>query len=160
MLVSKMQTGCKCKRVAFLKEVNMAGKNYSTVSHTKIMDYFTNNQDKMVTVAELDRYLRQDGIEVNSSTIYRYLNKLSKDGTIMKYVANKGEMSSFQYVGNEIHNCKEHLHLRCVKCDGIIHLECGFMDEISSHIMRHHGFSLICESSVLFGICEECRKAQ
>ena len=75
----------------------------------------------------------------------------------MKYVANKGEMSSFQYIGDK-HACKEHLHLRCVLCEKIIHLECDFMCEISEHIMDHHGFSLICESSVLYGICKECAK--
>lgn len=138
----------------------MAGKNYSTVSHKKIMEYFENNQDKMVKVTDIDDYLKKEGIEVNSSTIYRYLNKLSSTGTIMKYVASKGEMSSFQYIGNEEHNCKEHLHLRCVKCEKIIHLECGFMSEIEEHIMEHHGFSLICESSVLYGVCKECKKAQ
>ena len=100
-----------------------------------------------------------EGIEVNSSTIYRFLNKLSTSGEVMKYVARKGEMSSFQYIGGGVeHNCKEHLHLHCVKCGRIIHLDCGFMNEIKGHIMEHHGFELQCESSVLYGVCSECRK--
>ena len=140
-----------------MKGKNMPAKNYKTTSHKKIMEYFADNQDKMVKVADIDGYLKKEGVEVNSSTIYRYLNKLSQDGTIIKYVASKGEMSSFQYIGNDGHNCKEHLHLRCIKCEKIIHLECDFMDEISEHIMDHHGFSLICESSVLYGVCKKCK---
>ena len=134
-------------------------KEYSTISHTKIMKYLADNNDKLVTVADIDRYLVSEGIEVNSSTIYRFLNKLSTSGEVMKYVARKGEMSSFQYIGGGVkHNCKEHLHLYCVKCGRIIHLDCGFMNEIKGHIMEHHGFELQCESSVLYGVCSECRK--
>lgn len=135
-------------------------KEYSTVSHTKIMKYLADNKDKLVTVADIDEYLVKEGIEVNSSTIYRFLNKLSNSGELMKYVARKGEMSSFQYIGgkDDEHNCKEHLHLHCVKCGKIIHLDCDFMKEIKGHIMQHHGFALQCEASVLYGICAECQK--
>lgn len=132
-------------------------KSYSTVSHTKIMKYLCDNHDKLITVSDIENFLKSENIEVNVSTIYRFLNKLSDSGEVMKYVAKKGEMSSFQYVGNTRHNCREHIHLHCVKCGRIIHLECGFMDEISSHIMNHHGFRLQCESSVLYGECKECR---
>ena len=132
--------------------------NYSTTSHKTIMNYLENNQDKLVNVNDIDGFLKGEGIDVNVSTIYRYLNKLSNEGKVMKYVASKGEMSSFQYIGDEEHDCKQHLHLHCIKCGKIIHLECHFMDEISDHIMKHHGFSLQCESSVLYGICKTCGK--
>lgn len=135
-------------------------KSYSTISHTKIMKYLSDNRDKVVTVNDIDEYLEKQGTKVNSSTIYRYLNKLSDSGQVMKYVARKGEMSTFQYIGDKVNSCKEHLHLRCVRCGRIIHLDCGFMDEISKHIMEHHGFELQCESSVLYGICGECRGKQ
>ena len=69
-------------------------KEYSTISHTKIMKYLADNNDKLVTVADIDRYLVSEGIEVNSSTIYRFLNKLSTSGEVMKYVARKGEIFS------------------------------------------------------------------
>ncbi len=133
-------------------------KTYKTIGHTKIMKYLASNSDRTVTVKDIDEYLRAEGIEVNASTIYRFLNRLSDSGEIMKYVTQKGEQSSFQYIRAEAHNCKEHLHLQCVRCGKIIHLECHFMDEISDHIMEHHGFALQCESSVLLGVCKECSK--
>ena len=136
------------------------GKSYSTVSHTKIMKYLCDNHDKLITVNDIENFLKEEEIEVNVSTIYRFLNKLSDSGEVMKYVAKKGEMSSFQYVGNNTHNCREHIHLHCVKCGKIIHLECDFMNELSRHIMVHHGFELQCESSVLYGICKECRNEE
>ncbi len=135
-------------------------KSYSTIGHKKIMEYLSDNKDKVVTVNDINAYLEKQGTKVNSSTIYRYLNKLSDDGRVMKYVASKGEMSTFQYVGDKVQSCREHLHLRCVSCGKIIHLDCSFMDEISNHIMEHHGFELQCESSVLYGMCSECRGKQ
>lgn len=132
-------------------------KSYATISHTKIMKYLADNRDKSVTVGDIEEYLRGLGLEVSLSTIYRFLNKLSDGGELIRYAAGKGEMSSFQYIGGEREsNCLEHLHLHCVKCGRIIHLECSFMQEISKHIMEHHGFALRCEASVLYGVCEEC----
>ncbi|MGN0374442.1 MAG: Fur family transcriptional regulator [Butyrivibrio sp.] len=130
---------------------------YTTVSHTVIMKYLMENRDKLVTVNDIDAYLKKEGIDVNITTVYRFLNKLSDGKEVIKYMAGKGEMSSFQYVGDS-RRCMEHLHLHCNKCGKIIHLECGFMNEISSHIMEHHGFALQCEASVLYGLCSECRK--
>ncbi len=153
MLAFKMQTGCK-----FVGEVYIMAK-YSTVSHTMIMKYLMDNREKVVTVNDIDNYLKEQGVTVNITTIYRFLNKLSDGGEVMKYVASKGEMSTFQYVNEEEHQCREHLHLNCTKCGKVIHLECGFMKEISQHIGAHHGFVLQCETSVLYGICKACRGA-
>ena len=137
----------------------MAKAKYTTVSHTMIMKYLVDNHDKLVTVNDIDTFLKKEGIEVNISTIYRFLNKLSDSGEVMKYIASKGEMSSFQYVNDDEHHCREHLHLHCVKCGRIIHLECDFMKDISRHINMHHGFELQCESSVLYGLCKKCKGA-
>ena len=76
----------------------------------------------------------------------------------MKYVAEKGSQATYQYVEHG-HKCDSHLHLKCVRCGRIIHLECGFMDEISEHIYKDHGFELQCKNSILYGICKECREA-
>ena len=83
----------------------MAKAKYTTVSHTMIMKYLVDNHDKLVTVNDIDTFLKKEGIEVNISTIYRFLNKLSDSGEVMKYIASKGEMSSFQYVNDEEHHC-------------------------------------------------------
>lgn len=134
-------------------------KYYSTISHTKIKKYLQDNSDRLVNVNDIDVFLKSEGIEVNSSTIYRYLNKLSDGGELLKYAPKDGAMSSFQYVGEKAKACLDHLHLHCTSCGKIIHLECGFMSEIKDHIMAHHGFVLQCESSVLYGVCEECKNA-
>jgi Fur family ferric uptake transcriptional regulator len=134
----------------------MAGIGYATASRKKILEFLQECEDRSVTAADVAVYLKEQNSEVNLTTIYRYLDKLAKDGTILKYVAEKGSQSAYQYVRPERH-CEEHLHMKCVKCGKIIHLDCRFMDEITRHILEEHEFSLQCKNSVLYGICRECR---
>lgn len=134
----------------------MGENSYATVSRRKILAYLEENHDRTVTVADIDAYLRSQNSEVNITTIYRYLDKLTKEGTLIKYVAQKGSLASYQYV-EQGHKCDEHLHLKCVRCGRIIHLECAFMQEISEHIREDHGFELQCRNSILYGVCRDCR---
>lgn len=134
----------------------MAGSGYATASRRRILEFLKNNSNRTVTAADIDTYLRENDSEVNITTIYRYLDKLAQEGTVMKYVTEKGGKAAYQYV--ELgHRCEEHLHLKCVKCGSIIHLECAFMDEISEHIRKDHGFALQCKNSILYGTCKNCR---
>lgn len=135
----------------------MAEKSsYKTANRAKILKYIQDNRDRAVTVSDIDSYLKDENSGVNITTIYRYLDKLTKEGKIIKYVAEKGGMTNFQYVENG-HKCDEHLHLKCKECGGVIHLECSFMNEISKHINEHHNFSLQCKNSVIYGICKKCK---
>ena len=100
-------------------------------------------------------HLEAEGASPNPTTVYRYLDKLAGEQRIMKYVADKGEKAVFQYV-DEGRHCREHLHLKCVQCGRIYHLDCHFMDEVRAHLMAEHGFTLQCEGSVLYGLCRRC----
>lgn len=134
----------------------MAGSGYATASRKRILDFLKSNSDRTVTVADIDEYLKRCDSEVNITTIYRYLDKLAGEGTVMKYVAEKGGKAVYQYV-EQGHKCDEHLHIKCIKCGCIVHLECAFMDEIAEHILQDHGFALQCKNSILYGTCEKCR---
>mgnify|MGYP000437315574 CR=1 FL=1 len=74
----------------------MAGNGYATTSRKKILEYLMANSDRTVTVTDIDQYLKKHDNEVNITTIYRYLDKLAKEGTVMKYVAEKGSQAVYQ----------------------------------------------------------------
>ena len=134
----------------------MAGNGYATASRKRILDFLKSNSERTLSVADIDAYLKKCDSEVNITTIYRYLDKLAGEGTVIKYVAEKGGKAVYQYV-EQGHKCDEHLHIKCVKCGCIVHLECAFMDEIAEHILHDHGFILQCKNSILYGTCEKCR---
>lgn len=133
--------------------------SYTTTSRTKILEYLEENSSKTVTVNNISEHLKENGCEVNVTTIYRFLDKLIDDEKVIKYVAEKGKQATFQYVENG-HRCDEHLHLQCIKCGGITHLECDFMNEIAKHIGSNHGFKIQCKNSIIYGICKSCSLMQ
>ena len=133
----------------------MANNGYATANRKKILDYLKGNHNRTLTVADIDAYLKACDSEVNITTIYRYLDKLEKEGTVIKYVAEKGSQATYQYV-EQGHNCEGHLHLQCVKCGKVIHLECHFMHEILEHVEKEHGFVMQCKNSIVYGKCKDC----
>lgn len=132
----------------------MAG-HYTTASRRRIQEFLRNNCDRTVTVSDISFHLKETGNEVNLTTIYRYLDKLSDEGSVIKYASEKGSQAAYQYVEHG-KKCDEHLHLQCVRCGCVIHLDCEFMDEISKHVKQDHGFTLQCRKSVLYGTCQKC----
>lgn len=137
----------------------MSINQYKTNNRTKIMEYLMENRDMSVSVRDIGEYMDSENNPVNITTIYRYLDKLEKEGNIIKYAGETGEKSTYQYVDRE-HKCDEHLHLKCVRCGAIIHLDCTFMDEISNHILNDHNFKLQCKNSVIYGVCSKCQKSE
>ena len=122
-----------------------------------MLSYMKANRDRTVYVTDIHQYMKSQGVNVNLTTIYRFLDKLQEEHQVLKYTADKGECAGFQYVG-EGNSCEEHLHVKCTGCGRVIHLDCRFMDEIRGHLKDHHNFQLQCNGSSLFGLCEECQK--
>ncbi len=138
----------------------MGSSSYNTASRGRILDYLKENKDRAVNVNDILKAMTDSGNEVNITTIYRYLEKLTECGQVMKYVAENGTRAVYQYV-DENHHCEDHLHLQCVECGSIIHLDCHFMDEISEHVLMEHGFRIQCRNSIIYGVCDNCaRKAR
>lgn len=132
-----------------------ARKTYQTKIRTEILTYFQKNSSITVSVSELKAYLNTVGIEANNTTIYRYLDKLCSENVVLKYPDADGEKAVYQYAG-EAHRCTEHLHLKCVKCGRVIHLDCSFMDEFKEHLLKEHRFHIQCAGDLLHGLCGDC----
>ena len=116
----------------------MAGRGgYNTKTRQLILDYLINNRQHAVSASNILEHLEAEGASPNPTTVYRYLDKLAGEQRIMKYVADKGEKAVFQYV-DEGRHCREHLHLKCVQCGRIYHLDCHFMDEVRAHQKCEH----------------------
>lgn len=131
--------------------------SYRTKNRDMMMAYLKKNQERIVSVGDISQHMEKQGVSVNVTTIYRFLEKLQEENQILKYTSEKGESAGFQYVG-EGNRCEEHLHIKCAKCGKVVHLDCGFMEEIRSHLQEHHHFTLQCSGSSLFGICEDCQE--
>ncbi len=132
-------------------------KEYRTRNKDRIMDYLMRHKEKRFHAGDVYEEMCKQGMSMNLTTVYRNLEKLTQNGTLIKYKTSDEESALYQY--SESEQCKEHLHLQCRRCKQIYHLDCGFMDQISEHLMMDHHFLLECDGSLLIGLCENCREA-
>lgn len=134
-------------------------QNYNTKARRYILDFLETQQEKTVSAADIISYLEENSISVNPATVYRYLNKLSDERMVLKFTGDEPQKSVYQFIGRS-KKCEEHIHVKCVRCGKLLHLECGFMHDIEEHLYSDHGFTLQCEGSILYGVCGECRKKE
>ena len=130
--------------------------SYRTKNRDMMLAYLKENKDRTLYVSDIHEHMKEQGVNINVTTIYRFLDKLQGEHRVLKYASDKGESAGFQYV-EEGNSCEEHLHVKCVVCGKVTHLDCGFMDQIKNHLEDHHNFELFCNGSNLLGVCEDCR---
>ena len=130
---------------------------YNTLSRSAIDGIFVGNKDKSYSANDILSILDEMGIQVNKTTVYRYLTKLTENNVLIKFVAEKGEKTLYKYNDKNL-GCDNHLHLKCSVCGKIEHLGCNFMEEFKMHVLKDHGFLLNCSSSILYGVCKKCSK--
>lgn len=133
-------------------------KGYQTKARQLTIAYLSEHKHTALSASAILNYLHENELKTNITTVYRYLDQLTSEGQVLKYMDESGEKSVYQYVGENNH-CHEHLHLKCITCGNVIHLDCSFMEHIKEHIMEDHGFDMECSNSILYGYCKECKNA-
>jgi Fur family ferric uptake transcriptional regulator len=131
---------------------------YHTRQGQYILDYMCSLGDSHVTVNQLVRCLADTEEAVGQTTIYRHLEKLAAEGKIRKYVLNDGQSACYQYIGNR-KKCREHFHLKCEVCGGLIHADCTLLEKIAGHLRIRHDFQVNTLKTVFYGTCKKCLAA-
>ena len=131
-------------------------KRYQTAGRAALLAYLkAKTTDTPQGADEIYRQLCGTGAVLGRSTVYRLLGELSEAGAVRKYAAKGGGV--YQFVGERA-DCGGHLHLQCLSCGRVCHLKCDCNEEISSHLMKAHGFLMDSGSSVLLGTCAVCAR--
>ena len=60
-------------------------KPYVTKTRQVILEYMKEQRATTVSVADIETYLKEEGIRVNTTTVYRYLDKLCAEHIVIKY---------------------------------------------------------------------------
>ena len=137
----------------------MAKAPYKTKQMTEILTFLKSVQGRHVTVNEICDFFREKGISIGTTTIYRQLEKMVKEGLVAKYVIDGSSSACFEYLGAEEHCHKTScFHCKCEKCGKLIHIQCDEIECLSRHMTEHHDFQLDPKRTVFYGICNECRK--
>lgn len=86
--------------------------------------------------------LTAKGISIGYATVYRQLEKLVKNSSVVKYTIDNTSSACFEYVGEDNHSKQSTYHLKCEHCGKIIHLSCNEIEEFENHISSHHNFKV------------------
>lgn len=132
--------------------------SYNTKQGSLILSLLQKQPGRHFTADDIISELANDGRPVGKATVYRHLDKLIKQGLVRKYIAEEGQSACFEFI-DKSGNCKSHYHLKCSGCGRLLHVECGYLDELARHVLEHHGFVISPEKTVLYGMCEKCREA-
>lgn len=128
---------------------------YKTNQRKIILDFLSASGGKHLTAAGVFAALRDSGHEVGRATVYRYLDKLTADGALRRYASPDGGGALYEYCG-----CDGHFHLKCDVCGRLLHLECGDVPALFSHIEEKHDFRIDQARTVFHGTCGKCGKRE
>lgn len=109
-------------------------------------------QKKEFTIKDIYNYLKDD---TSLTTIYRLIDKLTKEGSISKRIDNMNN-TYYQYL--EKCDKDNHFYLKCDNCGSVIHIDCDCIDSLSNHITKEHNFKLNKEHIIINGLCSKCNK--
>ena len=127
---------------------------YKTHQKAKLMEFLEKNENRQFTVAQICDEMEKQG--VGKSTVYRLVDKMVTDGTLRRFVKDNSRKFLYQYTNKN--ECKHHLHLKCVGCGALIHLDAKTTQKMENDIFNANNFHIDQSKTLLFGQCENCSK--
>lgn len=145
-----------------LKEViHMAKAPYKTKQMAELLTFLKSVQGNHVTVKNICDYFETKGIAVGTTTVYRHLEKMVREGVVAKYVVDGTSSACFEYVGTQNETKKTTCyHCKCEVCGKLIHLQCDEVEGLRQHMKEHHSFEMDSLRTVFYGVCSECSNKQ
>lgn len=125
---------------------------YMTEQRKRLLDFFGKNHDKCFSARDVAEALKDENISI--SAIYRNLSRLERDGLLSRTV-KKGSRESY-YQGMLSDNCRDKIHLSCIKCGNTFHMDNEISAALLDGVSRNDGFTISKSKTVLYGICESC----
>ena len=128
---------------------------YNTRQKRELLSFLQERSMQHFSVDDVVFEMQDRGEKVGRTTVYRYLELLAEQGSVRKYQSAQG-VTQYQHVSNA-EACDGHFHMMCSRCGNLLHVDCGLMRAMASHLMSEHGFQLDPRETILVGICENCR---
>ena len=129
---------------------------YATEQKKMLSDFLKENAERAFSIDELIEGMRACyGERVpGTSTVYRLMTRLVEEGSVKRFV--KGHSRRFLYQAVRDEHCHSHLHLKCIGCGALVHLDEHVSDRVLEAIRTSSNFSVNEEETVLFGACARC----
>ncbi|MBR1471439.1 MAG: transcriptional repressor [Lachnospiraceae bacterium] len=130
---------------------------YKTKTRMAIIDYLKSNPDTRFTARDILKAVNRDGSNLDRSTVYRNLERLCREGKLVKYKETDINAACYQY--SEDHgSCHDHMHAQCSECGKIFHLDNAILDDTAKKMKKEYGLEIDYGKTVIIGVCEECKQ--
>lgn len=128
--------------------------SYNTKQKSAIKNILLQNKDKMISADEIIKELESLGESVGKTTLYRFLDELVLIKEIRKYYNNNSNKYEYQLINN---TCLSHLHLKCINCGMVIHLDDLHTSSLVKEVEENYNFFISQEQTTILGLCKNCR---
>lgn len=136
----------------------MSRSIYQTKQRQAVLACLQSMPGRHVTAQDVFLMLRDSGI--GRATVYRSLEYLVETGRIHKYVIDETSPACYEYAGDIPDARPDTFHFKCTRCGRLIHLHCRELAGTQSHLLAEHGLMMDPMRTVLYGLCENCRKQE
>ena len=123
---------------------------YNTKQRSAVLGFFEEHREEQFTIDELVSKLGTSTI--GKSTAYRLVGKLEEEGTLRRFTREGTSKAAYQLAGAGC--CSEHLHIKCIDCGLLVHLDHDAQDELT----KSTGFVIDDGLSMLYGVCADCAR--
>lgn len=130
---------------------------YNTEQKKTLVEFLQRNKDRAYTIEELAKELKTAYGEnaPGKSTVYRLIPHLSDEGLVRRIPKENGRGFLYQTVEDE--RCRGHLHLRCINCGRLLHLDDSLSEELLIKVKEICSFTVNEEETLLLGNCLACK---
>ena len=123
---------------------------YNTEKRAELLGFFESHSDTAFSIEEICARLAKDGR--GKSTLYRQTAKLVEEGYVSRIPTGSRK---FVYQYRDKQHCGEHLHLKCLDCGKLLHLNAEASASLENDLLSKEGFSLD-SGCILYGKCRDC----
>ena len=123
---------------------------YNTEKRSELLAFFKENADTAFSLEDICERLTENGR--GKSTLYRQTARLVEEGTVSRIPIGSRRFV-YQYMDAE--HCAEHLHLKCLGCGRLIHLDSAISHALERDVYSSRGFTLD-GGCILYGKCNRC----
>lgn len=128
--------------------------SYATEQRRILTDFLEKNADTPLSVRNIAEGVK--GKKISISALYRNLKHLEQSGLVEKSLKEGSREVLYRFVGCDC--CKDRLHLTCVECGKVFHMEDKVADAFLDNLSKEEGFSVSRNKTVIYGVCRQCGK--
>lgn len=128
--------------------------HYMTRQRRALLGFLRTHADECLSAQEIGEALA--GEEISLSAVYRNLSELEAEGKVRR--SGRAGSREVYYQFTDAEGCKGCLHLSCRECGRTYHMDPAAAGRLIEAVRRTEGFAVDKGETVLYGLCERCRK--